>query len=499
MGKRIITFGTFDCLHPGHLNILKRSKEMGEYLVVGVSSDCLNKQKGKYSLLNQNERMEVIKSLKYVDEVFLEESLEHKNDYVKKYKADILVMGDDWSGKFDWCECETVYLPRTPNISTTDIKTRFEEMKNAKLINNSAIILDCWLYNFTYLIPKIETLNKFVNLKFKYLLCLNRGSEMQNNMLKHLNNKSVNTNNIEYVTMEDICQSDNKNLGMFTFSDEKSILLGHGYDEEECLSKLVISGYEEDYKWNRDFLLFSSFIADRDRDQKIFNSIYKIDPNKKTVVFCDNGLIPFLQNYDGNYQATVVDKLLDILISLKSEYNVVLRFHPMKEEGYYNSSLFPKKLSDNFIVDFTPFNIFFMFTVADIIIGSRITSSSLCSLFSRVRKIIFIDNNYDKISEDNYSKEITNSKMREWMDNGLLLSEKHLPIIGDWELEKINDIIKNDKFYLNNDKLQNFFLKRYNINRSEILDSVNSLLSYSIEKSNQFNLYEYIKKNFEKS
>lgn len=122
--KRIITFGTFDIFHIGHINILKRARNLGDELIVGVSSDELNlSKKNRYPVYCQEDRMEIIASLKFVTHVFLEESLELKLEYIKKYKADVLVMGDDWEGRFDWVkhECEVVYLTRTPSISTTEI------------------------------------------------------------------------------------------------------------------------------------------------------------------------------------------------------------------------------------------------------------------------------------------------------------------------------------------------------------------------------------------
>ena len=121
--KTVITFGTFDLLHIGHINILNRSGLHGDKLVVGVSSDALNyKKKQKYPSYSETDRMNIIKNLNGVDEVFLEESLELKREYILKHKADILVMGDDWEGKFDHLNdiCEVVYLPRTKEISTTE-------------------------------------------------------------------------------------------------------------------------------------------------------------------------------------------------------------------------------------------------------------------------------------------------------------------------------------------------------------------------------------------
>ncbi|MGR6871622.1 adenylyltransferase/cytidyltransferase family protein [Pseudomonas sp. HK3] len=124
MTKRIITFGTFDVFHVGHVNILERAKLEGDYLVVGVSSDELNfKKKKRYPIYSQQDRIKILQSLKFVDEVFVEESLELKGEYIQQFNADLLVMGDDWVGKFDDMKrfCDVKYLARTPSISTTEI------------------------------------------------------------------------------------------------------------------------------------------------------------------------------------------------------------------------------------------------------------------------------------------------------------------------------------------------------------------------------------------
>ena len=126
--KKVITYGTFDLFHMGHLNILKRAKELGDYLVVAVSSDAFNAIKGKKCIIPDYERMEIVRAIKYVDEVIVEDSWDQKIDDVKKHNIDIFVMGDDWEGKFDFLKdyCEVVYLPRTPNISSTMIKTQLK-------------------------------------------------------------------------------------------------------------------------------------------------------------------------------------------------------------------------------------------------------------------------------------------------------------------------------------------------------------------------------------
>jgi glycerol-3-phosphate cytidylyltransferase len=130
----VITFGTFDVLHVGHLRILQRSRELGDRLVVGVSSDALNmSKKGREPVFSEDERCELVANLKCVDEVFVEESLELKRDYIEQHKADVLVMGDDWAGRFDFVSdlCRVVYLPRTPSISTTGVIEHISKLGQA--------------------------------------------------------------------------------------------------------------------------------------------------------------------------------------------------------------------------------------------------------------------------------------------------------------------------------------------------------------------------------
>lgn len=125
--KNIITFGTFDVLHVGHLRILERAAALGERLIVGVSSDGLNfSKKGRYPVFSQEERMRLIAALRCVDEVFLEESLESKRQYLVDHHADAMVMGDDWKGRFDDLSdvCRVVYFERTPAVSTTAVIER---------------------------------------------------------------------------------------------------------------------------------------------------------------------------------------------------------------------------------------------------------------------------------------------------------------------------------------------------------------------------------------
>jgi glycerol-3-phosphate cytidylyltransferase len=128
--KTIITYGTFDILHVGQINLLRRARALGDRLVVGVSTDEFNRGKHKSSLLNYENRKIVLESIRYVDEVFPEASWDQKKDDIERYGASIFVMGDDWAGKFDFLAryCEIHYLARTPEISTTDIKLSLPAM-----------------------------------------------------------------------------------------------------------------------------------------------------------------------------------------------------------------------------------------------------------------------------------------------------------------------------------------------------------------------------------
>lgn len=123
--KKVITYGTFDLLHYGHIRLLKRAKELGDYLIVALSTDEFNElKKHKEAYNSYNERKYILEAIKYVDEVIPENDWNQKITDVQKYNIDTFVMGDDWKGKFDFLKeyCNVVYLPRTPGISTTKIK-----------------------------------------------------------------------------------------------------------------------------------------------------------------------------------------------------------------------------------------------------------------------------------------------------------------------------------------------------------------------------------------
>ena len=122
--KIVLTYGTFDMFHIGHLNLLNRLKNLGSKLIVAVSTDEFNSIKGKKTLIPFEQRALIVQNIKCVDMVISEENWEQKIDDIKKYNVDIFAMGEDWQGKFDFLKdyCEVIYLPRTQNISTTELK-----------------------------------------------------------------------------------------------------------------------------------------------------------------------------------------------------------------------------------------------------------------------------------------------------------------------------------------------------------------------------------------
>ena len=136
--KRVITYGTFDLLHYGHINLLKRAKALGDYLIVALSTDEFNwNSKQKKCYFSYEKRKQLLEAIRYVDLVIPEENWEQKAKDVELYHVDTFVMGDDWEGRFDFLkdQCEVVYLPRTPEISTTQIK---EELGNERTLGNAS-------------------------------------------------------------------------------------------------------------------------------------------------------------------------------------------------------------------------------------------------------------------------------------------------------------------------------------------------------------------------
>lgn len=131
----VLTYGTFDLFHPGHVQILKRARELGTHLVVGLSTDAFNAQKGKTSAMSFEDRKAVLEACRYVDEVIAEDHWDQKLDDARRLGADVFVMGDDWVGKFDFMQevCSVVYLPRTPEISTTNIKRHVSALSQRTL------------------------------------------------------------------------------------------------------------------------------------------------------------------------------------------------------------------------------------------------------------------------------------------------------------------------------------------------------------------------------
>ncbi|WP_313634223.1 adenylyltransferase/cytidyltransferase family protein [Massilia timonae] len=133
--KTVITYGTFDLFHVGHVRLLQRAKSLGDRLIVGISTDKFNQSKGKRTIIPFEQRTEVVSSCRFVDEVIGEDCWEQKRRDILEYKADIFVMGNDWHGKFDDLSdiCKVVYLERTEDISSTSIKTELTVLSKDSL------------------------------------------------------------------------------------------------------------------------------------------------------------------------------------------------------------------------------------------------------------------------------------------------------------------------------------------------------------------------------
>ena len=127
--QRVITYGTYDVLHYGHINLLKRARALGDYLIVALSSDEFNAIKNKKSYYTYEQRKTILEACRYVDLVIPENEWDQKISAVQKYEAEIFVMGEDWEGKFDFLKdyCEVIYLPRTPDVSSTQTKAYLNE------------------------------------------------------------------------------------------------------------------------------------------------------------------------------------------------------------------------------------------------------------------------------------------------------------------------------------------------------------------------------------
>lgn len=139
---RVITYGTYDLLHEGHINLLRRAKQLGDYLIVGVTSDSFDRGRGKLNVRNNVlERVEAVKATGYADEVIIEDYLGQKIDDIQRYDVDIFAIGSDWEGKFDYLNeyCKVVYLPRTEGISSTLLREKSQKTFKLGVVGSGRI------------------------------------------------------------------------------------------------------------------------------------------------------------------------------------------------------------------------------------------------------------------------------------------------------------------------------------------------------------------------
>ena len=277
MANRVLTCGTFDLFHIGHVNMLKKAKKEGNYLIVGISSDKCNKEKGKKSIINQKERMAIVESCKYVDQVFIEETLADKQLYVDKYDADLFVIGDDWKGKFDNLSCRVKYLSRTKDISTTQIKTEnFPDIWFLKLFDNCNKMVNQF---YEIILNKILFEPLYASL-FGYSLIIPI-IITKNNSLK----------SICFLTY-DLCLAVNKKMALIYDKKEKSRQFTLGIIINETTDKVFLSIVNY-YLLNNPLLTLLIFFKFGISYMKVYNNIMN---NNKLANTSSYSLSIFLQN-----------------------------------------------------------------------------------------------------------------------------------------------------------------------------------------------------------
>jgi hypothetical protein len=228
--------------------------------------------------------------------------------------------------------------------------------------------------------------------------------------------------------------------------------LGHGFDEETIIYSYITSIINGDnleiINKNLNLLKIeiSTYVKPNiiylEKKINIFKSIYNININKKTIIFCDNYLLPFLTIKDiGSYEEYICFKIINLLINLKKNFNVVVRFHPLNENGIKQNKEFPDILFNNFIIDFTPFELGVLYNNCDILISNRYTSCGYESIFYDC-KTFFIDYNFDKRKQKpSYLEDFTNKIFDELLATNYIVNNSIIKVVYEDNLD-INDILE---------------------------------------------------------
>ncbi len=243
--------------------------------------------------------------------------------------------------------------------------------------------------------------------------------------------------------------------------------IGHGVDEETLISFYIENNFQlddklQDYVQTLKYEKYNN-IVNLHHKQTIFSNIYKLNSSKKTIIFLDNYLYPFLTSKDANYDPygyTILMKIIKQLIELKKDYNVIVRFHPFNEFGVKVGQEFPSILLDHFIIDFTPFELPLLYQNADIIISNRFTSAGLEAVFSDCPNLIFIDYNYDKRKlPNNYIQKMTNEQFEKLLESNYILNSTMIPVVNEHDLNLL-DIIYSNKFYKHIDDYKKIYFNQ---------------------------------------
>lgn len=336
--------------------------------------------------------------------------------------------------------------------------TELNKNNNFQLAENNDVLLykqECCLkhiislgINFDLIFLSYNDINKFID-ENKYIYIFLNYPKISG--IDYF----LNENNINFIFKNDILEN-KLNINVNKYNILKNT--GHGFDEENLVSKSIV---EKKYIDFENYLTISKKIVNFSEKKNIFNKIYNVDLNKKTIIFFDNYLHPFLTTKSNEYEKSIFNNLVKILIRLKKDYNVILRFHPFNEYGINVGKEFPDIIFSNFIINFTPFENFFLYDICDIIISNRYTSTGFESIFSD-KYTIFIDYDINLRNKNNllfnYLKQYSSNEEFYSLN---IIKKDIIPIFLETNINEIINFIENKLLYKNHKKIDEYLKKSF--------------------------------------
>jgi hypothetical protein len=326
-------------------------------------------------------------------------------------------------------------------------KILYQQEKTLKYIYRLNFNTSILYINYTKLSNTLSTIRNCIYLNAPNLLNINLEPYLHNYKIIDYNN----FNNLHLTDMPIILTSFDHGF------DEENIMYSYINNVTNNFSPDVTNNtlYELKLKIVNHFLNYKiNNIISFEKKSYIFKNIYNIDSNKKTIIFSDNYLTPFLTSKDiDSYEEYICNKIINILIELKNNFNVIVRLHPFNEDGIKLNKEYPDILFEHFIIDFTPFELSVLYNNCDIVISNRYTSSGFESLFYNC-KTIFIDYNFDKRIFSNYLTNYTNKIFEYLLTKNYIINNSIIPVIQEDNFDLIKDIVitdikKNINMYMN--------------------------------------------------